>query len=359
MHILAVVCENGLGHFKRMTGLLAAWCEKYPDTRIDLVAEQWQLDLTKDWEKTAIYRKPGNRIFSGITAPGVRWSADDTAYTNGRLTNWEKRLSKIDSLSEADLVLSDNLVGVLNHRPDTILIGSFLWSEVLKQKFPENAVINDFADREIQILQTQKPYMLGVEALIIPEIRENTNSVGFPWFGQAEKRPRRTFRGIKRIGILAGATAAAQEELQKALDVLLKKPGLEIALPDRLIPKMGLEAIHQIIPFEFELSDFEACDLICCRPGVGTLTDCIVTNTPMVLFFEPGNYEMIYNAQQLEKIGVGVNLGDHFSGQQLLDIVEQFEQEDHYQTFQDHLLAQATDGYPKIVEWLEANALKL
>ncbi|MCB0641232.1 MAG: hypothetical protein KDC44_06310 [Phaeodactylibacter sp.] len=359
MHILAIVCENGLGHFKRMTGLLWAWCEKYPDTRIDLVAEQWQLDLTGDWDKTAIYHRSGNRVFTGITAPGVRWSQDVSIFDSGQLTNWEDRLLEVDSLQTADLVLSDNLVGVLHHRPDAILIGSFLWSEVLKQKFPKSPVIQRFADRELALLQAQKPYMLGVEPLIIPEIRSAAKAFGFPWFGQADKRSRRQFRGIQRIAILAGATTAAQEELEQTLQILLQKPGLEIALPDRLIPKLQLAATDRIVPFGFELVDFEACDLVFCRPGVGTLTDCVVTNTPMVLFYEPGNYEMIHNARQLEKAGIAVNLGAQFDGAQLLEVVERFEAEETYQTFQDHLAAQATNGYPKIVEWLAVHSHKM
>ena len=47
--------------------------------------------------------------------------AQHTSSPNGQLD--------LDGLP--DLVLSDNLVGVLSRRPDALLLGSFLWSDVL------------------------------------------------------------------------------------------------------------------------------------------------------------------------------------------------------------------------------------
>lgn len=358
MHILAIVCENGLGHFKRMTGLLTAWCERFPNTTIDLVAEQWQLDLTHDWDKTRLYHQVGNRVYSGITAPGVRWSNMPEQFESGQLLKWEDRLAAVPSLSTADLVLSDNLVGVLHHRPDAVLVGSFLWSEVLQRKFPQQPEIALFAERERQLLKQHNPIMLGVEALLIPEIRVLERSKGFPWFGQEAKRPRRAFRGLQRIGLLAGATEAAQGELIKSLQWLHQQVDVEIALPARLIDALDLKGEPRIIPFGFELNDFEACDLVFCRPGVGTLTDCMVTNTPMVLFYEPGNYEMEYNSQQLEALGVALDIGPGLSKENILQAVQNFQSKETFDQYQDQLVAQSTDGYEKIVNWLESHLSK-
>ena len=59
MHITAIISNNGLGHFKRMTGLLDALLERLPNLELDIVCEAWQIDLTSDWAKTQrVYEHP-------------------------------------------------------------------------------------------------------------------------------------------------------------------------------------------------------------------------------------------------------------------------------------------------------------
>ena len=44
-----------------------------------------------------------------------------------------------------------------------------------------------------------------------------------------------------------------------------------------------------------------------CRPGVGTLTDCLWGGARVFCYFEAGNREMINNAEAVSKAGIGEN----------------------------------------------------
>src|SRR5215831_15691858 len=122
MHIVAVICSNGLGHYRRTVGLLSRLQERLPEARIDVICESWQRDRTSNWERGSHFWERGARLIDAVTAPGVHWSTEASTYRDGRLMAWERRLSDVRALREADLVLSDNLAGVLTVRPDACLM---------------------------------------------------------------------------------------------------------------------------------------------------------------------------------------------------------------------------------------------
>ena len=118
----------------------------------------------------------------------VYWTRDFLEYADGRLSSWIKDLARNESVLKSDCIISDNLVGLLSLRPDTILSGSFLWFDIFEKAFPNVDPINDFVSYSKELLQKFQPSMLCVKDIAMPAVMKYTKAVGLPWFGQ-EKSP--------------------------------------------------------------------------------------------------------------------------------------------------------------------------
>jgi hypothetical protein len=70
LKILAVVCPNGLGHYRRTVGILRRVAKRVP-ARISLACERWQFERCRNSEPSEWHRSV-DYIFD-VMAPGVHW----------------------------------------------------------------------------------------------------------------------------------------------------------------------------------------------------------------------------------------------------------------------------------------------
>lgn len=296
MRIAAIVCENGLGHFKRTMSLLCTLQRRRPDLEVDLVCEAWQ------WQAWKV-KPAGIRIHTGLLHPGVYWDASPQPFQTGALLAWEERLKELPALYEADLVLSDNLAGVLSLRPDAVLLGSFLWGEVFEAGFKGDPAIDAFVAHERSLLEAVSPPMICVGEIAMPWVQTYTQPAPVHWMSEWPKRERPAQEEIRRVAVLGGATSLAQSQLDVWVKTLLRETDWEIAV-------RGGSDDPRLVSFTFDQEAYSACQLVFCRPGVGTITDCIATGTPMVFLRESGNAEMDFNAKILALNGLGLESDD-------------------------------------------------
>ena len=350
MKLAAVICENGLGHFIRTIGVLHAFRQQYPDVSIEVACTEKQLRLTKSWSKRQLFDQPNTNVTTDLLAPSISWIKDPKQLSDGRLVDWEKRLRNWKPLQEADLVLCDNLVGILSIRPDAILMGSFLWADILSHYYPDIPAVRAFAERDYELLNTHRPPMICVDEIAMPGVKERTQAVGVGWFGQ-ERRDRRDPEARKyRLAVLGGATAMAFEQLKSLLKALCKGGDCQLAVPDRLFDRLRQEVpAKSMVPFHFEMEDFEQCDLILCRPGIGTITDAIVTSTPILAFHEEGNIEMEHNARCIEQLGIGRTIGSDLGEERVLPLLQQMLQAAAYKGFVQQLEQRPVNGIEQAV----------
>src|SRR5690606_13010255 len=104
-----------------------------------------------------------------------------------------------------DRVVSDNLVGALRDRADALLMGSFLWSDVLVG----SSVYQEIAHFEHKLLQEYEPIMIGVEDIAMPGVKQRTRFIGLPWFcdpynGRSNNISGETYR--KQVLVTGGGT---------------------------------------------------------------------------------------------------------------------------------------------------------
>jgi hypothetical protein len=351
LKIIHIICENGLGHFKRSLGLLNQIIKKEPNVQLDIICTRQQLVKLERWEKIEMLYLADCRIHTDISSPGVHWFKNEDMYIDNRLIKWSSRLEHFKPFYEADIVISDNLVAPLKYRPDTLLMGSFLWLDVFEKSKFYSPPILDFIIEQKSILKQTRPNILCVGDVAMPILMEYTNPIKMPWFGQVEKIERGKNQKTNRIAILGGATSTINNLMIEAISVIIEKTTYSVAIPQRIIDnfKISHEKVHA---FNFEIEDFQNCDLVICRPGVGTITDCISTQTPMIFIYEADNVEMKFNAEQLERKGVAINIGDVFNEKILLEKIHYMHEENVYDSIVSMFQKIPTNGFEVAANWI-------
>lgn len=350
MHLCVVICENGLGHFKRCIGLMHHWLKKYPRTELTVICREWQVKATNDWEWTDLLHQKNCTLNFEKTSPGVVWSPAPGFYQEDRLIGWIDRLRDFKPLSTADIVISDNLCGILELRPDTILMGSFLWMEVLNVH-KNNPEVARFIQYEKALL-ANKPPMLCVGTIAMPEVLEYTQAVPLPWFGLSPKSAPKVRRPQKTIALIGGATPAADEVLLSIANALLEKSSYRLTMSAKFFPHITRMDPARLFPFGFQQADYEACDIVICRPGIGTVTECMVSNTPMLLIPETANAEMVHNTARLVELGAARALPPDFSINDLLQSLHFIFEPDNYDRMSLVIEGQEVNGFEEAIQWI-------
>lgn len=334
MKAFAVICANGLGHFRRTVALLDRIAIRAPSLDLTVACCGWQIDRTAGWAPLERLKTRAEFLTGGME-PGLRWSTDPKVYEDGRLLSWERWLVSQPSLQKADWVLSDNLCGVLEHRPDAVLVGSFLWSDVLSDAFGHFPAVREFVQRERDLLELFRPPMLCVGEMATPGVLSRTNAVKLPFMAEGAAGPEAA--RSNKVAFLAGASGAA-DSLFSAL-------------------RTGLSSSFELADnFGFEPRDYAGLSLIVARPGMGTITSAIAARVPLVLLDEGDNSELEHNGRRVEALGAGVYLGAKPS----LDRLERAIREvlASAETYRSRQAQLATDGLDRAADWLLANRVE-
>jgi hypothetical protein len=299
--ICVVVCQNGLGHFRRTMAVIDTLLRTQPDLlRVDILCEPWQLSTTSHWPVTARLRGSAWVRFHTAGLDGSpRWGSggeDDRAYFA-----WIENLKTEVAVRDADLVISDNLVGVLAIRNDALLMGSFLWHEVIRGR---GCAADRIAAWDQALVAAIRPPMLCVREIATAEVYRLTRAVPLPWFCESAADARRRRWPIRNVLLLGGATSAATPALRALASVLHDHGDFVISAPERLLAP-ELRGSVRVSVFDFSEASFAGCDLAIGRPGVGMLTDCVQFGFPLLCFGDEPNAEMRHNALRVEELGVG------------------------------------------------------
>ncbi len=303
IEITAVIAPNGLGHLRRTCGVLDALARRVPACRVTVVCEPWQIEaLTTTGSARRVLGAAA--IVSGVTEPGVRWTTYAGAYDDGRLLDWELRLGASGVLDDADLVVSDNLVGVLDARPDTVLFGSFLWSDIFAGSDSTPAAVGRFVAHERGLLNRHRPPMVCVGDVAMPGVVDRTEAVPVSWMCDEE------FIGAGEhsdvIAVLGGRSGALDDPLAAAAAQLLAN-GYRVAASAPVLAALPHGLRWSATLFEHSAEDYR-CGVVVCRPGTGAITDCVAAGVPMALFHDGSNGEMSHNARRATELGIGIEV---------------------------------------------------
>lgn len=280
MKVVAVICANGRGHWKRTAAILKR--AQRPDWRLTVVTEISADEVRRTLGATT-------EVVAGVVSPGPGWVGP---FDEARLLGWEARLHTVAALRDADRVLSDNLIQVLAVRPDASLLGSFLWSDVLEGAHPNDATVRRFVERERSLLEKHRPPMICVNGLTMPGVLQRTQAR--PVGVMADFEP--IVGPASQVALLGGGTGVADA----ALATLARQ-----LLPGVLGGERLAQAVPGVEPFDFSPAGWGRVSVAVVRPGMGTLTDAITAGVPVVTLPEPENPEMVFLGQAVERLGLG------------------------------------------------------
>lgn len=303
-----VVSANGFGHIRRQlmiaSGLLGQ------DSQLRVVFGITEAQYKRFFPEIS---KVGSRliVLPGLTGNSPRWLHDPSYYNEMNLNGWETDLRASPDLYQADYLVSDNLVGVLTHRPDAWLSGSFLWSDVLEAHQAANVACERFIKRERSLLEKLRPPMIANRYLVTPGVAKRTQLVEVSWMIEEPK----VIGNIKRDVVLihGGGTRTLD-------DVVVKI--------HRILDEAGVQTVTDLENdpgrFDYEEESWSRIGLVICRPGVGTVTECVKWRIPILAIPDHTNNEAQHVIESLVSLGLATTIDEDLtqSGPALTHIVK-------------------------------------
>jgi len=205
---------------------------------------------------------------------------------------WTTRLPSLDSF---DIVVSDNLVEILNIRPDAILSGSFLWHDALEQMDSDQESI------QRQLLKEFHPIMLTSSLFAMPEIHRRTQYLPLPLFGSKNG----DISNSHDILIASGRSGEADHLARDLIQILLRE-GLQNYRRAHIEPSLLPDNPPKwMLPASFDDQMYQDVTAAIIRPGIGVVSDALLAGCRIFPFHETGNLEMAYNAKRIQDLGLG------------------------------------------------------
>ena len=292
-HLAILVSANGYGHIRRQILITSELLKQNSNLQVQFAITDAQFQRFK-----LEIENLGSRASAvvGVTEDSVRWRHDPSNYTATNLNGWESELMSRSSLIEADFVLSDNLVGVLEIRPDAVLSGSFLWHEVIDAYAQVNDACRQFVEREINLLKKCVPKMICNADLATPAVLSLTDAVRVPWM--IEETVPQAFQDnlskeSERTTILVhgGGTRTLDDRVRMIAQILRN---------NNYTVFTDLE--DDLMCFDYQDSSWQQLGAVICRPGVGTATECVKWHIPIVLIHDQTNVEAEFVATRLKEL---------------------------------------------------------
>ena len=258
-------CSNGLGHFKRVTEVAKFLKD---DFNVTIYCSKFQ---------PHIIGKLSNVKYIFYTQDNIRWDLvlkGEHDLAIDQYLNWSDRY--LETNSEYDIVVSDNLVSLCKERKDIILMGSFFWSDVFKDYLGDNFL----SSLDDALLKYRQPLVLTNKYLETQSMKEYTNKEQFGFGGKD---------GVKIISDIKY--------------IIGLEPSLNYSSKYRTKIKEIIEASKFGIKDNLSYIN-NTC--IVARPGVGTITHCVEHLIPLIaLYSENDSSEIKELAQYVEELNIG------------------------------------------------------
>lgn len=302
-----LVSANGYGHIRRQILIARELLHRFDNFRITFALTDRQYQRFK-LEIEALGQKA--EVVAGITEDSVRWRHDPENYTDANLNGWESEWKSHARLVNSDFIISDNLVGVLEKRPDAVLSGSFLWHEVIASYSDCSDACKRFVQREISLLQQNTPKMICNQSLASKAVIRLTSAVGVSWM--IDEVVEQSINA-SRIAILVhgGGTRTLDS---KVLEITKKLRHANF--------KVFTDIEDDQECFDYRDKTWRTIGVVVCRPGAGTATECVKWKIPMIVIRDEENSEAEFIAERLTSLGLAHGFIDGLGSDQLTDLAK-------------------------------------
>lgn len=283
--VALIACSNGMGHVRRMLALAKSLNELGANPVLLAPKEKCErlIALNNSF-------KPKIINFQSTTK--------NKDWLSGKADNWTKDLP---DLSGYDSIVSDNLLEILRIRKDAWLSGSFIWQYAL------SGITTDKIKSAEKILSKYYPRMISSSLFSADYLYKKTRlfNVGlFSFYSSHENED------SSDILIASGTGGSIEDEVEILVDKIsrLSRPILGTIWIEPALWKSNMPP--WMLPANFTPLMYQKLRCAVVRPGVGTVTDCLISGARVFSLYESGNYEMKDNALKIEKAGVGEDSSD-------------------------------------------------
>jgi len=295
MNIAALACSNGLGHTRRVVAIASFMLKNGFDGKIDAFMPIAYLETLNQWEACTFFRNHANVNITDFYYPQRANHKTSELYSN----DWQT--IHLPDLEKYDVVWSDNILQVLEIRPDAKLTGSFLWHEVFEKNVHKNG-LDDFVKEQKALLTKYKPEMAGNEYFATPDVRYKTNffPVGLYKYSTLLKE-----KNQRAILISCGLGGEEEQETKEAIRKIISSnivPNEVLYVEPRVLPVVHPSWMKKAT---FTSKMFNDCIAVCIRPGMGTISDALVHHSRIFAFSRDDSFEMLHNSEVLKELKVG------------------------------------------------------
>jgi hypothetical protein len=295
MNIAVLVCSNGLGHTRRVIAIAEFMFKNGFEGQLHAFMPKMYLDKLKFWDSCRYFTNHPNIKISDFHYPRQSIEKTNDLYAK----DWH--LIELPNLELYDKVWSDNILQVLEIRPDTKITGSFLWHEVFDNNNNTNG-LNEFIQSQKRILNEYKPQMAGNEYFATPDVKLKTDFFPVGLYRYSGLLKEKTGKGV----LIACGLGGEEEEITRStvMEIIRNnmRPTEKLFVESRLLPPQYPEWIEKA---NFSAEMFHECAAVCIRPGMGTLSDALVNHTRVFAFSNQQSFEMVHNSKVLEGMKVG------------------------------------------------------
>ena len=260
-------CSNGFGHFRRVLEVA------------DLLKHKFNISIFCSIEQFNKFNALEEVEYNVSHRENIKWEKVISGNNKEVIKNYFNSIEHFGkTVNNFDIVVSDNLIGLLEYRKDIIIMGSFLWKDV----FESYLGLNELTDFDKNLIDKYKPLIITNKYVETQSLKKYKNKVQFG-FG-CTKLPCKVPTSINHY--------------------LVNFSSLKY-LPEYYNFTDNLKRIHK-----FKLSnnfDITKNTLMIARPGVGTITHCIENYIPLVaLYSNRDSQEIIELATIIEKLKIGI-----------------------------------------------------
>ena len=297
MNILYVVCPNGYGHIKRSTIIAEKLIEIEDRLKFSWYISNFSKKYFISVSSNALIDK--SIIYSFGDNESISLSNMKLIDFENQFIKWSKKLKKIVTENAFDLVVSDNLATPLDYHSKCIMVGSFVWHDVIIK----NSINENVLNHEMEVFRDNYPTIFAMENFAMPELLNYGNVIEIPSISDKYLSSLKKSDNKNNILITGGKSGELSDLLSNTAQ-FLSKDSSSIVYYDEILGR-NLNINGGKI-FDYADHSFLNITLIICRPGIGIITDSIKFCKPLIVDIHYENKEMEFNANRIEELGIGV-----------------------------------------------------
>jgi len=338
-----IICSNGYGHCKRTLKVLNEIFKTTLPIKYNIICSE---DKANFLEQYINQNKHNLQFHTYLMDNEPNWLDPQSLYFSTYLS-WNQGFKTDQIVAESDLIISDNYVEPLDAARDALLMGSFLWMDIIEQNNDETKQIVAF---QKELLKQKKPQIIALETMQMDSLYKRVKVFGVPWF--SERKAIENSSCQNNILITSGGT----EQLDKVFLAFIERlangnENKTIFLDAKLYKKLSstIKKVNKNIrEFDFTESSFNTLDVIICRPGIGILTDCISFLIPAIVIYGSDNKEISHNANKIisKNLGIGFEVKNKsLTLEQLKEIDLFLDANGKHQIIQQNMLKEKMNGH--------------